>query len=65
MQNSLIKGNIGKKIQINILFFITILLYLISIGIYEFVVCRNFSIFRIVMYIVFLALYIIFNKKFI
>ena len=65
MQNSLIKGNIGKKIQINILFFITILLYLISIGIYEFVVCRNFSIFIIVMYIVFLALYIIFNKKFI
>jgi len=63
MHNYLIKSKLSEKAYKNILFFITIILYLINIGIYEFVICRSISVFRIVMYILFITLYIVFYKR--
>lgn len=65
MQSYLIKKELSEKIYKNILFLLTIMLYLINIGIYEFVICKNLSIFRIVMYIIFFTVYIVFHNKFI
>lgn len=65
MQNYLIKRKLSEKAYKNIMFFITILLYLVNIGIYEFVVCRSISVFRMVMYVAFITLYIVFHKKFV
>lgn len=66
--------NIGEKIKINKLHIITIIILGICLAIYEVCFCNweaihanqyNFSVFRIVMYIIFAILYILFSKKFV